>query len=130
MTINNRPIPSIKQVQNERQVTSPRKNQGQVAGSPFQSILQQQLQRSESLKFSKHASARLTSRQIDLSAEQMERLNSGVDKAMAKGIKESLVLMDNIALVVNVENRTVVTALDRSETKEHVFTNIDGAVVI
>ncbi len=129
MTINSRPIPSIKQVQNERQVTAPKK-QSNVQGNPFQSVLQQQMLQKESLKFSKHASTRLNSRQINLSDEQMVRLNQGVDKAMAKGIRESLVLMDNIALVVNVENRTVVTALDQSEASEHVFTNIDGAVVI
>lgn len=129
MTINNRPIPSIKQVQNDRQVTTP-KRQESVQGTPFQSVLQQQIRQNESLKFSKHAASRLTSRQIDLSEEQMVRLNAGIEKAMAKGIRESLVLMDNIALVVNVENKTVVTALDHSEATDHVFTNIDGAVVI
>lgn len=129
MTINNRSIPSIKQVQNERQVTTPKK-QTNVSGTPFQSVLQQQMLQKDSLKFSKHASTRLSSRQIDLSEDQMVRLNTGIDKAMSKGIKESLVLMDNIALVVNVENRTVVTALDHSEATDHVFTNIDGAVLL
>ncbi len=84
----------------------------------------------DSVKFSKHATSRLDSRQINLSEEQMTRLNAGIDKAMAKGIRESLVLMDNVALVVNIENKTVVTALDHSEATDHVFTNIDGAVVI
>lgn len=130
MTINNRPFPSIKQVQNERQVTSPRKSQGNVQGTPFQNILQQQMLQKDSVRFSKHANARLASRQINLSDEQIARLSTGVDKAMDKGIRESLMLMDNIALVVNVENRTVVTALDQTEAKEHVFTNIDGAVLL
>jgi flagellar operon protein len=129
MIINNRPIPSIKQVQNERSQSQPVKK-AQVGGNPFQNVLQQQLERKEQLKFSKHANQRLSSRQIQLSDDQMVRLNTGVDKARAKGVKESLVLMDNIALVVNVENQTVVTALDQSEATDHVFTNIDGAVVI
>ena len=129
MTINNRPIPSIKQVQNERQALQPKK-QNNVGGTPFQSVLQQQMLQKDSLKFSKHATSRLDSRQINLSEEQMTRLNAGVDKAMAKGIRESLVIMDNVALVVNIENKTVVTALDHSEATDHVFTNIDGAVVI
>lgn len=129
MTIPNRPIPSIQQVQNQRQSVKP-KQQVDTGAKGFQSVLQQQLQQNSSLKFSKHATSRLTSRQIDLSDEQMTRLNTGIDKAMAKGIKESLVLMDNVALVVNVENRTVVTALDHSEATDHVFTNIDGAVVL
>jgi flagellar operon protein len=64
-----------------------------------------------------------------LTDEQMLKLQDGVKSASAKGIKESLVLMDDIALVVNIENKTVVTALSRQESKEHVFTNIDGAEV-
>lgn len=129
MTINNRPIPSIKHVQSERQSLTPSK-QSTSSSTSFQNVLQQQMFQSQQVKFSKHASTRLDSRQINLSDEQMQRLNSGVDKAMAKGIKESLMLMDNIAMVVNVENRTVVTALDHSEATDHVFTNIDGAVVL
>ena len=129
MNINNRPIPSIKQVQSERQTTAP-KQQESHSSTSFQNVLQQKMFQSQQVKFSKHASTRLTSRQINLSEEQMDRLNNGVDQAKAKGITESLVLMDNIAMVVNIENRTVVTALDHSEATDHVFTNIDGAVVI
>jgi len=129
MTIPNRPIPSIQQVQNQRQSVKPMQ-QVDTSAKGFQSVLQEQIQQNSSLKFSKHATSRLSSRQIDLSDEQMTRLNTGIDKAMAKGIKESLVLMDNVALVVNVENRTVVTALDHLEATDHVFTNIDGAVVL
>ncbi len=129
MIINNRPIPSIQKVQSERSQAQPIRK-SQVASNPFQNVLQQQLERRDQLKFSKHANQRLDSRQIQLSEDQMLRLNTGVSRAKAKGIKESLVLMDNIALVVNVENQTVVTALDHSEATDHVFTNIDGAVVI
>lgn len=129
MTINNRPIPSIQQVQNERQGLQPKKHNN-LGGKSFQNVLQQEMLQKDGLKFSKHATSRLNSRQITLSDEQMTRLNAGIDKALAKGIRESLVIMDNVALVVNIENKTVVTALDHSEATEHVFTNIDGAVVI
>ena len=67
---------------------------------------------SETLKFSKHATQRLESRGISLSDEQNVRLQSGVEKASAKGINESLVLVDSLAFIVNVPNKTVVTALD------------------
>ncbi len=129
MNINNRPIPSIKQVQNERQATTSI-NTGTSKGADFQEVLNRQIEQNQSLRFSKHATSRLTSREIDLSEEQMNRLNAGVDQAKAKGIRESLMLMDNIALVVNVDSKTVVTALDQTEAKEHVFTNIDGAVLL
>ena len=129
MTINNRPIPSIKQVQNQRTQTQPVRKQN-TGNTSFQSILQQKLQGNESLKFSKHAATRLDQRDISLSDDQINRLNNGLARAQEKGIKESLMLMDNIALVVNVENSTVVTALDQNEATEHVFTNIDGAVLL
>lgn len=79
------------------------------------------------LKFSRHANERLASRNIDLSGEQMERLANGTSKARAKGIQESLVMVDNLAFIVNVKNNTVVTAVN--DTEEAVFTNIDGAVI-
>ncbi|MCF8018470.1 conserved protein of unknown function [Petrocella atlantisensis] len=129
MIIQNRPIPPIRQVQGEQLRTKSIENKN-IDTNKFANILQQQIQSQDKLKFSKHASMRLDVRQIELSDDQMTRLEAGVNKAEAKGIKESLVLMDNVALVVNIENKTVVTALDQSEAREHVFTNIDGAVLI
>ena len=60
----------------------------------------------------------------------MERLNLGAAKAEAKGINESLVIVDSLAFIVNVPNQTVITAMSQAETDENVFTNIDGAVII
>lgn len=128
MNIQNRPIPSIQQVQNE--IASKTTKKQPIPSQSFNSILQQRLLQQEPIKFSKHANMRLEQRDIQLSDEQMEKLQNGIQKAQAKGIKESLVLMDQIALVVNIENKTVVTALDNNEAKEHVFTNIDGAVIV
>lgn len=82
------------------------------------------------LKFSKHAVMRLESRKIRLSEEQNERLESGVRKAGEKGIQDSLVIVDSLAFIVNIPNKTVVTALEKSEADESIFTNIDGAVII
>ena len=98
-------------------------------GQSFAEILEQKkiAERGE-LKFSKHASERLASRNIDLSETQKERLNQAVKAAEAKGIKESLVMMDNLAFIVNVKNNTVITAVAGGEEK--IFSNIDGAVVV
>mgnify|MGYP002855217748 CR=1 FL=1 len=82
------------------------------------------------VKFSKHANERLEQRNITLSDEQLGRLKEGTQKAISKGIKESLVLVDNLAFIVNTSNRTVVTAMDSQSNEENVYTNIDGAVVI
>lgn len=94
----------------------------------FKEILKEQEQGKVSeLKFSKHANERLASRNIALSKEQIERLESGASKAREKGINESLVLVDDVAFIVNVKNNVVVTAVN--DTEDSVFTNIDGAVI-
>ncbi len=96
--------------------------------SSFQDILGQKVEEEKSIQFSKHANTRLFERSINLSNNQMERVQNGVDEAKSKGIKESLVLVDNIALIVSVKNNTVITAT--SNSNNNVFTNIDGAVIV
>ena len=81
------------------------------------------------VKFSKHAVNRLNDRNITLSQDQMIRLNQGKREAGEKGIHDSLILVDQLAFIVNVPNNTVVTAMDQTENKSNVFTNIDGAVI-
>ena len=104
-------------------------NVSEVQGQSFAEILEQKKTTDSSeLKFSKHASERLLSRNIDLSESQKERLNHAVKAAEAKGIKDSLVMMDNLAFIINVKNNTVVTAVTGGEEK--IFSNIDGAVVV
>ncbi|MFQ3587762.1 MAG: TIGR02530 family flagellar biosynthesis protein [Fimbriimonadaceae bacterium] len=97
---------------------------GRAGGPDFQALLQ------DRLKVSGHAQTRLQSRNIDLQKEQWDRVMDGVDRAAAKGAKESLVLIDDVALVVSVRNRTVITAVDQASLKENVFTNIDSAVIV
>lgn len=101
-------------------------------GVSFQDILAQKSLDAASktpLKFSKHASNRLADRNIELTVDQMERLAEGTQKAGVKGIRDSLVMVDNLAFIVNVPNGTVVTAMDQNQADENIFTNIDGAVI-
>ena len=72
----------------------------------------------------------MADRNISLTKEQLDRLEQGTKKADEKGIRESLVIMDNLSFIVNIKNRTVITAMDQSENEENVYTNIDGAVII
>lgn len=100
----------------------------------FQEILLQKSQETEQaaggeLKFSKHALNRLSDRNIELDSRQLERLCDGARKAGQKGIRDSLVLVDQLAFIVNVPNHTVVTAMDSTATDENIFTNINGAVI-
>jgi len=97
-------------------------------GANFQQVLQRELTAGQ-IKFSAHAQQRLALRS-GLSDAEMKRLLDGVAKAEQKGARESLILMDNLALIVSVKNRTVITAVDGQRMKENVFTNIDSAVIV
>ena len=110
--------------------TIPRQNIG--AGLSFRDVLNRTTETEQQvteLKFSKHAAGRLIDRNIELSEAQMERLQEGARNAGQKGIKDSLVIVDELAFIVNVPNQTVVTALDQTEARGNIFTNIDGAVI-
>lgn len=101
-------------------------------GVSFDSILRDKSTEDKisEVKFSKHASSRLEQRNIELSDSQLERLNDGARKALGKGINESLIMIDQLAFIVNIPNNTVITAMDQTETNENIFTNIDGAVIM
>ena len=101
-----------------------------AAGGPaFADVLAKNIQAGESVRFSGHALDRIQRRGIQLDEAALARLNGGVERAAAKGSRESLVLLDDTAFVVSVRNRTVVTAVDRQHMREQVFTNIDSAVI-
>lgn len=100
------------------------------AGSAsFQEVLRDTTQSVSALRFSKHAQERLAARGLSLNAQDMQRLEGAVEKAAAKGSRDSLVLMDDLALVVSVRNRTVITAVDAANRRDSVFTNIDSVVL-
>jgi flagellar operon protein len=98
------------------------------AAPDFGKILEQKSV-GDGIRFSKHASFRMNDRGMEMTGDQLDRLNDGTSKAAEKGIKDSLVLIDNMAFIVNVPSRTVVTAMDSADATENVFTNINGAVI-
>ena len=101
---------------------------GEAGG--FASVLRGQMERTGPVRFSAHAQQRLDSRAIAFTPDDQARIAKAVDQAAAKGARESLLLMDDVALVVSVPNRTVITALGKNEAANTVFTNIDSAVVV
>jgi flagellar operon protein len=120
MDIGNKKIHDLLQ----RQPTAKVKYAGIDQGPAFKDLL------GEKLKVSGHAQTRLESRNIQLDKAAWDRVLSGVDKAAAKGAKDSLVMVDDVALVVSVKNRTVITAVDKAQLKDNVFTNIDSAIIV
>ena len=117
----------------DRYITAGKVNQSQETSksNSFQEALLEAMDssRETTLKFSKHASSRLADRNIELTKEQMDRLTQGTNKAGSKGIKDSLVMVDHLAFIVNIPKNTVITAMDQSQADENIFTNIDGAVI-
>jgi len=131
MQLENARFSSIEQVTGK--YLSPKADNRQtkkVQEETFQQVLKKKVESAEGLKFSKHANARINSRQITISDEQMKRLQDGANKAGEKGIKESLVLVDSLAFIVNTKQNTVITAMNQHEANENIYTNIDGAVII
>ena len=98
-----------------------------ITGASFADILSQTKQR---VNFSNHALQRLESRQLNFNAQDMQKLNDTVDRMAQKGARESLIYLNDMALVVSVTNRTVITAMDGSSAKENIFTNIDSAAIL
>ena len=115
-------------VQPATKSTQPAKSQSAqpVGETPFAKMLDQ----TQGVKFSQHAQERLKARNISFSIDQLQQLEGAVNNVAQKGGKDSLVMMGDAALVVSVKNRTVITAMDRSNMKGNVFTNIDSAVII
>lgn len=91
----------------------------------FKQIFQEELRK---VKFSGHAQTRLISREIELDPQQILRLENAIDKAESKNCKDSLIMLDETAMIVNIPNRTVITVFDKSGLTENIITNIDSAL--
>jgi flagellar operon protein len=98
-----------------------------LSGPTFQDIFRQE--QAGKLQFSQHALQRVERRGIDLSDGTLQRLETGAARAASKGSRDSVVFVDGTAFVVSVRNKTVITAVDQEHMREHVFTNIDSAVI-
>lgn len=98
----------------------------------FKDVLKEKLSTSSAseVNFSKHAINRVVERSIDLSDENLLRLNEGVKLADEKGLDDTLILMDSAAFIVSVKSNTVITTVSADELRGNVFTNIEGTVII
>lgn len=92
----------------------------------FKDILEKQT----TLKLSKHAQERFNERNIQLNMQQWQTIGEKLQEAKQKGITDSLVVLNNAALVVSTKNDTVVTAMDLEEANSKIFTNINGTILI
>jgi len=84
---------------------------------------------SRRLSFSRHARQRLEQRQLNLSQQELKRLEAAVQSLSNKGGELSLVLLEQMAMLVSVTNRQVITLVGQEQLKQSIFTNIDSAVI-
>lgn len=96
----------------------------------FADILKKQVDKRQTFIISSHAAERLNSRNISLDEADMKKINEGINKADAKGGRESLILYKDLALVTSIKNRTIITAVDKTKGEDNVFTNIDSVVLL
>ncbi|MFW5962071.1 MAG: TIGR02530 family flagellar biosynthesis protein [bacterium] len=119
---------SLRALRQTNQFPVKKQLQNTEKSSSFKDLLSEKLQEKTGVKFSKHAQQRLLSREINVCSKDLQQLKKGVEKADSKGSKNSLVMVNNIGFVVSVENKTVITAIDKKNMQEKVFTNIDSSV--
>ena len=98
------------------------------SNNDFKNILDKTIEDKNSFTISKHASQRLN--EINFSEVDMQNIQKGFELAEDKGSKNSLMLYKDVAIIASIENRTVITAVEKSRAEENVFTNIDSVVLL
>jgi len=105
------------------------KTQQSKGTESFAQILENQKQETE-VKLSAHAQERLKQQNINITPQDFSRIKDATNMAEKKGSKESLMLLNDVALVVNISNRTIITAVDKARQKDKIFTNIDSTIIL
>ncbi|WBW95424.1 flagellar biosynthesis protein [Oceanirhabdus sp. W0125-5] len=96
----------------------------------FNGILKEKIsEKSNEISFSKHASLRVKEREIDITSEDITKLNKALDKAKEKGCRESVLIYKNNGFITNIKNRKVITVCNMKDT-EGVITNIDSVLFV
>jgi flagellar operon protein len=116
-------ISPIHKTHGRTSVDAPRNTKG------FAEVLENQ-QRGMEVRLSAHAQERLNQQNITISPQDISRINEAARKAEMKGSRESLILLQDLALVVNIRNRTVITAINSARQKDKIFTNIDSTIIL
>ena len=94
----------------------------------FSDVLKDTVNKKEGFTVSKHAALRLN--EINFTNEDMKEIERGFKIAEDKNSKNTVMLYKNVALIASVENRTLITAVDKNRTNENIFTNIDSVVLL
>ena len=132
--INNILIPNVTKTPSDKKVDVSNRLPKQGQTSEFKELLESQLGGQQPLhggiNLSSHAAKRLQERQIDFTGEEYSKVKEAMTKLSQKGGKNSLVVTDNAAYIVDVVKNKVITAVDKESMNENVFTKIDSTVFV
>ncbi|MDD0852654.1 hypothetical protein HBN50_06075 [Halobacteriovorax sp. GB3] len=131
--INNILIPNVSKTSNHKNVNLKEKLDGKVDKSEFKNLLNEQLEvprKEHGISLSTHAAKRLQERNLQMDSEEFFKLKGAIDKLKTKGGRDSLVITDKAAYIVDVGSNKVVTAIDKDNMLENVFTKIDSTVIV
>lgn len=94
----------------------------------FKNYLDKEISKNDSFTVSAHAGDRLKS--LNLNNSDFKKINEGFNMAEKKGGKNTVILYKDIAFIASIENRTLITAIEKQRSKENIFTNIDSLVIL
>lgn len=96
----------------------------------FGQMLQEKMEQTQSLQFSKHSKERMEQRGIEMTPELLQQMNTAASQAKSKGAKDVVMIGSQAAFIVSIPNNTVITAMNGNEMKNNIFTKIDSAVLL
>ena len=113
-------------IPNSKEIYTKDNSKEVIKGKSFNEVLRSKLEKD--IKVSNHASERI--KDLDIDYIDMEILKEGMNKAEKKGSKNSLIFYKDVAFIASIQNRTIITVIDKDRAKENVFTNIDSVVIL
>lgn len=120
----------FRQIETESKNTNLNKNNVSKAdkSNSFQSILDSAASKNEKFTISKHAASRLN--EINFTDEDMKAVEKGFEMAKEKNSKNAVMIYKDTALIASIENKTIITAVNKERAKDNIFTNIDSVVIL
>lgn len=94
----------------------------------FKQVLVDVKNKDEGFTVSKHAALRLN--EINFTKEDMKEIEKGFEIAKNKNSKNTVMLYKEVALIASVQNKTLITAIEKDRAKDNIFTNVDSVVIL
>lgn len=131
--LNNILIPNVSKIPSDKKVNVDNKIGHGKTGDEFKALLQDQVEQTRKehgIQLTTHAAKRLQERNLSMDSDEFFKLKGAMTKLKEKGGQDSLVITDKAAYIVDVPKNKIVTAIDKNNILENVFTKIDSTVIV